>query len=115
MSLDGIADNGTKSHWDRVTNQTSNPLETVFAIGLDESIVLGKRLEYCTFPQRNRTVLFWMSESPIAEAEKLCRHGRGRFVPFHATVHARVGFPFFLTMALSNQFLWPFSPRSSWR
>ena len=81
--------------------------------GLHESIGLRETLDDSTLTQRNGAILIGMSESAIAETEKLRGHRGRRFIPTHAAIDARIGFATFFAMAFGDEFGIPVPPSTS--
>ena len=86
----GPADGLAKPYRDCISDQSGHWRNGYgFAI-LDKRIVLREGLQERAFPQRDGTVLSWMTETTIAVAVKLRRNGWGRSVPSHSAIDAWV-------------------------
>jgi len=87
------ADDTPQHDWNGIANQPPERPELNGFVRLDEGVLLGKGLQQSGLSQRNRSILLGMTESTIPEAIALSRDGRGRIVPFHATVNGGIVLP----------------------
>src|SRR5260370_21346344 len=113
MFHDCLADRSCESHGHRVPNHPPDPLEFEVGTPAHELVLLGERLQQRTLPQGEAAILLWMAEATIAETEDL-RRDRGRwFVPFHATIDARIVRAGLFLVAVGAKFTGPVAPGAS--
>ena len=71
-------DGFSKANGDGIADHLAHLREHHGVIVRDELVVLGKCLEQSALPETDCTILFGMTEAPVAIAKKLGRDGRRR-------------------------------------
>lgn len=113
MFSDCLPDRPSEPYWHGIPDHLTDAFERAVRIRFHELVSLGKRLENSAFPQRNTSILLWMSEAAVAEPVELCSDGRRWFVPFHAAINARIMLATLFFMAIRAELSGPIAPSSA--
>src|SRR5665811_1750282 len=76
VRVDALCNGAAEVNGHRVSDEASKGLEAHFSVIRDKRVVARKALKNGGFPQRDRSVLFWVTKSAIAKAIALGRHRR---------------------------------------